>query len=113
MSGRLDQILHRIDATRSAIANAQGVPVTLFANADVPIELEAVEQALDFVALQSTIDTIWNAQRAGTIDAFWGDAPGKLAQVVLTPDFHRGGGIPVGTVGEAHGFVVPQAVGND
>ena len=38
---------------------------------------------------------------------------GRLERVVLTPDFHRGGGIPVGTVAQARGFVVPQAVGND
>lgn len=110
---RLDQIVHRRDATRCDIKNPHGVPVTLFANADVPIEFEAVEQALGFVALADTIETTWRAERAGTANALWGDAPGKLTRVVLTPDFHRGGGIPVGTVGEAHGFVVPQAVGND
>jgi len=32
---------------------------------------------------------------------------------VLTPDFHRGSGIPVGTVIDARGFVIPGAVGND
>ncbi|HEV7558770.1 MAG TPA: RtcB family protein, partial [Kofleriaceae bacterium] len=53
------------------------------------------------------------SQRAGKIAAFWGDDVGRLERVVLTPDFHRGGGIPVGTVGQARGFVVPQAVGND
>lgn len=110
---RLDQIVHRLDAARCDIKNPHNVPVTLFANADVPIEVEAIEQALDFVALADTIETTWRAERAGTADALWGDAPGKLSRVVLTPDFHRGGGIPVGTVGEAHGFVVPQAVGND
>ncbi len=87
--------------------------MTLFANRDVPIELEAVEQALAFVDLQGTIDDIAGAERAGTIAPFWGDEVGRLERVVLTPDFHRGGGIPVGTVGQARGFVVPQAVGND
>lgn len=110
---RLDALVHRVDATRSTIPNSHGVPVTLFANRDVPIELEAVEQALGFVDLQGTLDTLWAAERAGTIQPFWGDAPGRLTRVVLTPDFHRGGGIPVGTVADAHGFVVPQAVGND
>ena len=32
---------------------------------------------------------------------------------MLTPDLHKGGGIPVGTVAACRGFVVPQAVGND
>ncbi|MDQ3333669.1 MAG: RtcB family protein [Myxococcota bacterium] len=89
------------------------MPVTLFANRDVPIELEAVEQALGFVGVQGTIDEIATWERAGKTGAFWGDEVGRLERVVLTPDFHRGGGIPVGTVGEARGFVVPQAVGND
>lgn len=110
----LQSLVHRVDDSTSNLPNPYGVPVTLFANRDVPIELEAVEQALGFVSLQGTLDQIWERERAGkTAAPFWGDAPGRLARVVLTPDFHRGGGIPVGTVGEAHGFVVPQAVGND
>ena len=110
---RLDSLVHRLDETRSTIPNPHGVPVTLFANRDVPIELEAVEQALNFVDVQGTIDDITTWERAAKISAFWGDQVGRLERVVLTPDFHRGGGIPVGTVGEARGFVVPQAVGND
>ncbi|MCW5806362.1 MAG: RtcB family protein [Deltaproteobacteria bacterium] len=109
----LDALVQRVDDSRSTIVNPHGVPVTLFANRDVPIELEAVEQALGFVSLQGTLDELWRKERAGAIAPFWGEAPGALARVVLTPDFHRGGGIPVGTVAEARGFVVPQAVGND
>src|SRR6185436_1653122 len=101
------------DETHSTVPNPHGVPVTLFANREVPVELEAIEQALGFIAVQGTIDDIWRRERAGTIGAFWGDTPGRLERVVLTPDLHRGGGIPVGTVGAARGFVVPQAVGND
>jgi tRNA-splicing ligase RtcB (3'-phosphate/5'-hydroxy nucleic acid ligase) len=109
----LDSLARRIDDNRLEIVNPWGVPVTLFANRDVPIELEAVEQALGFVSLQETLQQLGQAQRGGQIRPFWGDEVGQLARVVLTPDFHRGGGIPVGTVAEARGFVVPQAVGND
>jgi tRNA-splicing ligase RtcB (3'-phosphate/5'-hydroxy nucleic acid ligase) len=109
----LASLVRRIDETTSSIVNPHGVPVTLFANRDVPIELEAVEQALDFVGVQGTIADIETWERAGKTAAFWGDQAGRLERVVLTPDFHRGGGIPVGTVGQARGFVVPQAVGND
>src|SRR5262249_7278137 len=109
----LDSLVHRVDETTSIIPNPYSVPVTLFANRDVPIELEAVEQALQFVAVQGTIEDIAARERAGTSRAFSGDEPGRLERVGLTPDFHRGGGIPVGTVGQARGFVVPQAVGND
>ena len=110
---RLDALVHRVDETRSTIPNPHGVPVTLYANRDVPIELDAVEQAKDFVALQGTIDDVWAAEQRGAVAPFWGERPGRLEQVVLTPDFHRGGGIPVGTVAAARGFVVPQAVGSD
>jgi tRNA-splicing ligase RtcB len=58
-------------------------------------------------------DSLWQRQQRGAIAPFWGDAPGQLSRVVLTPDLHRGSGIPVGTVAECRGFVVPQAVGND
>ena len=110
---RFDSLVHRLDDSRSSLSNQYGVPVTLFANRDVPIELEAIEQALAFVDLQGTIECISAAESAGTIGPFWGDEAGRLERVVLTPDLHRGGGIPVGTVGQARGFVVPQAVGND
>src|SRR3982751_2972683 len=96
---RLDSLVHRLDETRSTIPNPHGVPVTLFANRDVPIELEAVEQALGFVGIAGTLAEIDRAQAAGRLaKPFWGDTAGHLARVVLTPDFHRGGGIPVGTV---------------
>lgn len=110
---RLESLAHRVDDTRLEIENPHGVPVSLFANRDVAIEGEAIEQALSVVAVQGTIEELWKAERAGIIDPFWGDAPGQLERVVLTPDFHRGSGIPVGTVAQARGFVVPQAVGND
>src|SRR5689334_8450685 len=110
---KLSSLVHRVDEASSNVPNPHGVPVTLFANRDVPVELEAIEQALGFIDVQGTIDDIWRRERAGTIGAFWGDTPGRLERVVLTPDLHRGGGIPVGTVGAARGFVVPQAVGND
>ena len=50
----LDSLVHRVDDTTSTIPNPHGVPVTLFANRDVPIELEAVEQALGFVGVQGS-----------------------------------------------------------
>lgn len=109
----VDQMARRADDTTLEVTNPYGVPVTLFANREVPIEVEALEQALGFVSVQRTIDELDAAQRAGKIRPFWGDSPGKLERVVLTPDFHRGTGIPVGTVAQARGFVVPQAVGND
>jgi len=94
--------LRRLDDVRLAIDNPYGVPATLFAREEVPIEGDAVEQALGVLAVQQTLETL------GVI------ADGaRLRRAVFTPDFHKGGGIPVGTVLEADGFVLPQAVGSD
>jgi tRNA-splicing ligase RtcB (3'-phosphate/5'-hydroxy nucleic acid ligase) len=112
-SNRLESLVHRRDETSLEIDNPHGVPITLFANRDVPVELDAVEQALGFVSLQGTVEEIWSWEKAGRTAPFWGEAAGKLERVVLTPDFHRGSGIPVGTVAEAERFIVPQAVGKD
>lgn len=112
-SNRLESLVHRRDDSVSTISNQHGVPITLFANRDVPVELEAVEQALELVSVQGTIEETWNAERSGQASPFWGDAVGSVRRVDLTPDFHRGSGIPVGTVAETERFVIPQAVGND
>jgi tRNA-splicing ligase RtcB (3'-phosphate/5'-hydroxy nucleic acid ligase) len=112
-SWKLPDVARRIDATRIRIDNANGVPVTLFAKQELNIEPEAIEQLLGFVSLEGTLRAIETAEAAGRCAPFWGDAPGRLRAVVLTPDFHRGGGIPIGTVADAEHFVVPQAVGND
>jgi tRNA-splicing ligase RtcB len=105
--------VRRIDGARSAIENPQGVPCTLLAREDVRVEAEAIAQLLELLQLQDTLDELWRRERAGSSAPFFGDAPGSIAQVVLTPDFHRGAGIPVGTVIDARGFVIPAAVGSD
>lgn len=105
--------LQRVDTVRSTVRNPHNVPTTLFANADVDIQGDGVEQLLGFLSLAGTLGDLYDWERAGRIAPFWGDTPGRFESVVVTPDFHRGGGIPVGVVAEAHGFVVPAAVGND
>lgn len=100
--------LRRIDEVRVAIQNPQQVPVTLFARHDVPLEPEGVTELLNFVSLQDTLSQL--SSRPG---AFFGPAGASIEEVVVTPDFHKGAGIPVGTVAKARGFVVPAAVGND
>jgi tRNA-splicing ligase RtcB len=112
-SNRFLSSLHRLDATRLAIDNPYGVPVTLVAGQDVSIEADAIEQLLDVIGVAGTLAEIAEAQRAGRVAPFWGEVPGTLERVALTPDFHRGSGIPVGTVLDARGFVIPQAIGND
>jgi tRNA-splicing ligase RtcB len=106
MKNNIAHLVRRTDATRLDVPNPHGVPVTLFANDEIPVEPDAIEQLLGFVAVEGTVRALHRAR-------FFGDAEARLRRVVVTPDFHRGSGIPVGTVAEAEGFVVPQAVGND
>lgn len=115
MSGNFnirDHVVRTGDASLR-IQHPDAVGMTLMATAEVPVEDEAIVQAVDFARLSGTLDDLWQRQSRGGIAPFWGDAPGRLSRVVLTPDLHRGSGIPVGTAAECHGFVVPQAVGND
>jgi len=109
----LDSVCRRVDEHRVDIANPYRIPVTLFARPEVPVEAAGVEELMQFLALQGALERISREQRRGAIAPFWGDLHGQIERVVLTPDFHKGSGIPVGTVVDARGFVVPRAVGND
>jgi hypothetical protein len=88
-----DQVV-RADETHLAIAHPDGVPMTLLAGVDVPIEDDAIVQAVHFGRLAGTLDDLWRRQRRGAIAPYWGDQPGRLEQIVLTPDLHKGSGIP-------------------
>lgn len=110
---RIDTLVHRLDDTRAEIANRFGIPITLFARPDVRVEVDGITQLLELASLSETLAEIGSHERAGTIAPFWGGAAGSIASIVLTPDFHRGAGVPVGTVIDARGFVLPGAVGND
>lgn len=102
-----DPRLRRIDATRLQVVNDFGVPATLFANEQVPVESSAVDELLNVVAVQRTV------QRLAEHDPRYFEATPALRQVAVTPDFHKGAGIPVGTVLATEGYLVPQAIGND
>lgn len=108
LSSRLPhEAMRRIDAQRITLDSPTSVPATLFASHEVPIERDGVEQALEFLNLSETLYDLHAHD-----PAFFGEAP-ALEEVVLTPDFHRGSGIPVGTVAATRGFALPQAVGGD
>ena len=93
----------RIDETRSQIQTPSGVPITLFANEEVHIEQPALEQISTLAGLDQTVRE--HPRLYG--------ARARIERVVLTPDFHRGRSIPVGTVLATRDVVVPQAVGSD
>ena len=84
-SNRLELLVHRQDENSLNIENPHGVPVTLFANEEVPVEMEAVEQALGFVSVQGTLEEVWAGEQAGTNAPFWGEEPGRLERVPTPP----------------------------
>jgi tRNA-splicing ligase RtcB (3'-phosphate/5'-hydroxy nucleic acid ligase) len=85
------------------LPNPWKIPVDICAGPDVPIEPSAVDEILTVL------------QTAGTLERLATATGHKAAidRVVLTPDLHKGAGIPIGTVLRTHGALIPQAVGND
>jgi tRNA-splicing ligase RtcB len=97
--------MNRIDANRIALEGP--VPATVFANERVPVEAAAVTELRELLALADTAEAMWRVDPgAFTV------RPG-IERVALSPDFHKGAGIPIGTSLLTRGFCVPQAVGND
>ncbi len=83
------------------------VDIRLFANESVVVEADAFEQLFEFADVTRVIEDL----RQKSPDFLGPDA--GIERVILTPDFHRGSGIPVGTVIRARNLVLPQATGND
>jgi tRNA-splicing ligase RtcB (3'-phosphate/5'-hydroxy nucleic acid ligase) len=98
--------LERLDANRVRITTPDHLDITLFANDGVFLDAASVDEILSFATITDTLSAL-NAR------GYFADCPAELARIVLTPDFHRGAGIPVGTVLDARGFVLPKAVGTD
>ncbi|HEV7965415.1 MAG TPA: RtcB family protein [Actinoplanes sp.] len=99
-----DPRLVRADDDWLHLPNRWGIPVEICAGTDVPIESSAVDEVL---AVLETADTL---ERLGTAT---GHTEAAISRLVLTPDFHKGAGIPIGTVLQTRGALIPQAVGND
>jgi len=89
------------------VQNPLGLDVRLFANASVPFEKESFEQLFEFLDVARAVDELRRKEN------FFGDAPAAIDRVVLTPDFHKGSLVPVGTVARAKHLCIPQAIGND
>ena len=87
----LDQRLTRVDATQLALKSPRPFPVRIFANDRVTLEPVAVTE------LHQVLDHYGS----------------HLQQVAITPDFHKGAGIPIGTVLKTRGQMFPEAIGND
>jgi tRNA-splicing ligase RtcB (3'-phosphate/5'-hydroxy nucleic acid ligase) len=100
------------DASCFHVDNPQGLDVRLFANHDVPFEQDAFEQLFEFLDVERAAREIREQERRGA-KPFFGDAEAGIDRVVLTPDFHKGSLVPVGTVARAQHMCIPQAIGND
>lgn len=80
--------------------------IKLYLSDRVLPEKKSIEELKQFMELESTIENLKEKE-------FFDNKESKIADVIVTPDFHKGAGIPIGTVMLTKGFVVPQAMGND
>ncbi|GAB3145086.1 RtcB family protein [Micromonospora sonneratiae] len=103
---RLDPRLVRTDDSWLTLPNPAEIPVEICAGPDVPIESAAIDELLTVLDTAATLRAL---ARAGTDP----DVEPRIDRVVCTPDFHKGAGIPIGTVLRTVGALIPQAVGND
>lgn len=103
----LDHRLTRMDAHRVRIDNPYGIPATLFANDQVAVERSAVDELMSLLEVADTLERLY------THDPSRFSVEPRIAQLAVTPDFHKARGVPVGSVIAARGFVVPQAIGTD
>jgi tRNA-splicing ligase RtcB len=85
-----DNRLLRIDAARLRLRHSYPFDVRIFANDQVAIEPVAVDELMALL-----------------------DAASGINRVAITPDFHKGAGVPIGTVLETCSVLFPQAVGKD
>jgi len=99
--------LDRVNENRLTVPNQFDVDVSLFANVDVPVEQVAVDELRRMLEIQQTVEAFAKASPESFA------TPPRITRVAVTPDFHKAQGIPVGTILETSGFVVPQAIGND
>ncbi len=95
---------HRLDTNRVRLSTDPDI--ILFANEAVPIDRASLREVTTIAEIAATIEAL-NGQ------SFFGDFPAKLHRAILTPDFHKGAGIPIGTVLDADGFVLPRCAGTD
>jgi len=108
MAGRQDDRLERITNAELRLPNRWDIPTRIFANPDIPLEAVAIDELESVLRIQETVSSLQSVQ-----PDFFDAADPRVLEVVLTPDFHKGAGIPIGTVLATRGFAVPQAIGND
>jgi tRNA-splicing ligase RtcB len=96
------------DDVRLHLPNSYDLKVNVFARPEVPIQGNAVRELASLRELADTVERILESE-----PTFFGNDDAKIHQVAVTPDFHKGAGVPIGTVLATRGFLVPQSIGND
>lgn len=81
--------------------------VSLFLPEGTKPDKKAVDELRTMMGLEET------AERMKRSGVFFENPRSSVVKAVMTPDFHKGAGIPIGTVLMTEGFVIPQAMGND
>jgi len=104
-----DQRLERVADQWLRLPNARGIPVEVCAGPGVPVEPAAIDELLALLELSDSLERLAEAAPA----RFEHTGPPRIERVVLTPDVHKGAGIPIGTVMATSGVLLPKAVGND
>ena len=82
--------------------------IKYFINPEVKVENNAKDELHRLLEINETIATIQQAN-----PGYFDDPNSGVLEVAITPDFHKGSGVPVGTTLFTRGFVLPQAIGND
>ncbi len=81
--------------------------ISCYLSKDATPDKSAVAELHQMTALEETLERL-----TAVPSYFQEDAP-RIEKIIVTPDFHKGAGIPIGTVMMTKGFAVPQAMGND
>ena len=81
--------------------------ISLYLPEDSVPDKNAVEELHQMTGLEETLE------RLASIPGFFQEGGERIEKIILTPDFHKGFGIPIGTLMMTKGFVIPQAMGKD
>jgi len=98
----------RENANSLVIEGRCGPRVRIFANEKVEIEQSAVDELVSLLGIEETISRLLESD-----PSYFGDGSPGIERVAVTPDFHKGAGVPIGTVIATRDCFIPQAVGSD
>ena len=85
----------------------QSCGVSIFLPKGTKPEKKAADELKSMMELTDTVERM---KESGVFSA---EKEHSVIKAAETPDFHKGAGIPIGTVLMTEGFVIPQAMGND